>query len=276
MTSQTDSKVNDENIVFNNFINEDVENENKQTEDSNKEIEDRENFIDSAIKIATESREAAKESEKKSEKKEKGAETAEGNGQAADDIVEAIENAAEAVGAEAEVDVSEPKPKKAKLSDSKKVKTGAAKMINEPSSETTNANKKKRNRKVLSCQKCRKDKQACSRVYPCTRCAKKDFECKFIDNITQEEFFPKADDLPKANPSVSKKEKAEDNKEEAEEKDAEKPADADIEKETAEAVLAASSAFEEPENKEVEGEKDTKEVAKEDGKDQIDADLKEK
>lgn len=53
MSSQTDNKVNDENIVFNNFINEDVENDTKQQEVS-KEFEDRENFIDSAIKIATE------------------------------------------------------------------------------------------------------------------------------------------------------------------------------------------------------------------------------
>ncbi|XBW36819.1 hypothetical protein QEN19_002398 [Hanseniaspora menglaensis] len=52
------------------------------------------------------------------------------------------------------------------------------------------ANKKRRKRKVLSCLRCRKDKQACTRTFPCTRCIKKEFVCKFVDNITGIEFFP--------------------------------------------------------------------------------------
>jgi hypothetical protein len=269
MSSQTDNKVNDENIVFNNFINEDVENDTKQQEVS-KEFEDRENFIDSAIKIATETG----SNEKKDEKKKHGknlvsGEEAGNEGKIVEkedgDVVNGISKATET--AEAEVDVSEPKPKKAKLSDSKKINANSEKKSNEPTSDVIAFNKKKRNRKVLSCQKCRKDKQACSRVYPCTRCAKKDFECKFVDNITQEEFYPKADDLPKANPSASKKQKVEDKKEATEDKKAD---GADIEKETAEAVLAASAAVE----AEKEVEQPVEEAKEDDDKDQIDSELK--
>ncbi|OBA27834.1 hypothetical protein HANVADRAFT_58472 [Hanseniaspora valbyensis NRRL Y-1626] len=67
-----------------------------------------------------------------------------------------------------------------------------------------NGNKKRRKRKVLSCLRCRKDKQACSRSYPCTRCIKKEFDCRFVDNITGQEFFPQPQEPVEAQVTTEK------------------------------------------------------------------------
>lgn len=182
----------DENNVFNDFMKEDEDNEVNNTADANavlaaaavsqggeqKSAEDEKEYVISsaveaaaaAIASANEETKAIKgNSEEENYKKldyEKNEELINVLGDKT-----SIEASAEAI---IEMNGGAAKKRKAETAAQKK----------------DDSNKKRRKRKVLSCLRCRKDKQACTRTFPCSRCIKKEFVCKFVDNITGEEFFP--------------------------------------------------------------------------------------
>ncbi|KAL6928665.1 hypothetical protein ACO0SA_001994 [Hanseniaspora valbyensis] len=211
----------DENNVFNDFMKEDEENEPNTTADANAVLAATEA---AAAAAADAEKEAIKNQEQQQEEEEsKATKQKEEEEEDKEDVISsAVEAAAAAVAASNEEkkddevkEVKEQKEDNYKKIDFEKnedlINVLGDKNSIEASTEAIiemnggagkkrkaealgqkkdNGNKKRRKRKVLSCLRCRKDKQACSRSYPCTRCIKKEFDCRFVDNITGQEFFP--------------------------------------------------------------------------------------
>lgn len=203
----------DENNVFNDFMKEDEENEANTTADANAVLAATEAAAAAAAAVEEVENDAAKSSQKQ-----------EGNNEVKeDDISSAVEAAAAAIASSnRENKVSEHKQQSGEhykkldfeknedlinvLGDKNSIEASTEAIIEmnggagkKRKAEALgqlkdNSNKKRRKRKVLSCLRCRKDKQACSRTFPCSRCIKKEFVCKFVDNITGEEFFPQPQD----------------------------------------------------------------------------------
>lgn len=209
----------DENNVFNDFMKEDEENEPNTSADANAVLAATEA---AAAAAADAEKEAIKTQEQQQEEEESKATKQKEEEDKEDVISSAVEAAAAAVAASNEEkkddevkEVKEQKEDNYKKIDFEKnedlINVLGDKNSIEASTEAIiemnggagkkrkaealgqkkdNGNKKRRKRKVLSCLRCRKDKQACSRSYPCTRCIKKEFDCRFVDNITGQEFFP--------------------------------------------------------------------------------------